>query len=259
VITILGYHEIEAPGQARLGSPFTLSHEGFESHLRLLSENGARTIRLDSLLSDVGETPQPRAPRVAITFDDGHASDHQRAFKLLERYGYSGTFFVTTSHIDSDPKWLTSAQIREMADAGMEFGSHTHTHPYLDDLASERIVDELTGSKRILEEILGHEVRVLACPGGRYDGRLAALAHSIGYRAVCTSRPGHNRQRSARSPLLLDRYIIKNDLNDAAFADVVAGRDSVAWARSAYRAKRALRRFLGNRVYHSLWNRLRVR
>ena len=71
--------------------------------------------------------PGARRPRVALTFDDGGASALDIA-GMLERRGWRGHFFVTTSRI-GEPGFVGPDAVRELAERGHDVGSHSHTHP----------------------------------------------------------------------------------------------------------------------------------
>jgi peptidoglycan/xylan/chitin deacetylase (PgdA/CDA1 family) len=92
--------------------------------------------------------------------------------------------------------FLSWAQAREMAAAGMTIGAHTHTHPILSRLSKEEQVRELAVSKRILQRELGHRVDVLAYPVGGpsdFDAVTQGTAWDCGYRAAFSYHGGINR------------------------------------------------------------------
>ncbi len=82
-----------------------------------------------------------------------------------------------------------------MRDGGMEFGSHTHTHPILSRLEPAQLEAELTESRRILERELGRPCEVISYPvgmGEAVDGDVATAARRAGYRLGCTYETGTN-------------------------------------------------------------------
>lgn len=64
---------------------------------------------------------------------------------------------------------MTSAQVRRLADAGMEVGGHTRSHPILATLSEAEARAEIEGGKRDLETILGLPIRLFAYPNGKRD------------------------------------------------------------------------------------------
>lgn len=90
---------------------------------------------------------------------------------------------------------MTWDQVRTMQDGGMEFGSHTHTHPILSRLEPAQLESELTDSRRILERELGRRCEVISYPvgmGEAVDGEVSAAAMRAGYRLGCTYETGTN-------------------------------------------------------------------
>ncbi len=74
---------------------------------------------------------------MVITFDDGFADFYTNAFPLLNRYGFSATVYLPTAYIGKSARefkgveCLTWDQVRALDRAGVEFGSHTVSHPQL--------------------------------------------------------------------------------------------------------------------------------
>lgn len=98
---------------------------------------------------------------------------------------------------------LTWHQIAEMHDAGIEFGSHTVSHPVLSRVSDPELYAELSQSRQELEGRLGQPVEILSYPvGGRdaVDDRVICAARDCGYRLGLSYLPGVNRWP------LADRY-----------------------------------------------------
>jgi peptidoglycan/xylan/chitin deacetylase (PgdA/CDA1 family) len=81
-------------------------------------------------------------------------------------------------------EFLTWAQAREMASAGVEIGSHTVSHPILTTLDAGTLRDELVESKRRVEDALGRECLSFAYPNGSpadFGPREKAALREYGY------------------------------------------------------------------------------
>lgn len=86
---------------------------------------------------------------------------------------------------------MSSAQVRELADAGMEIGAHTMSHPILRTLPAEAARNEIRDSRDALERIIGPGVRAFAYPNGRpgddYTERDREIVAELGFDyAPCT-------------------------------------------------------------------------
>jgi peptidoglycan/xylan/chitin deacetylase (PgdA/CDA1 family) len=126
---------------------------------------------------------------VQLTFDDGNASDLEVALPALLRRGLRATFFICSSRLDQ-PTFLTRAQVRELRARGMAIGSHGAAHISWRHLPADRLVEELEGSRRVLEEVCGAPMDAAACPFGAYDRTVLSGLRRAGYRRVYTSDGG---------------------------------------------------------------------
>ena len=73
-------------------------------------------------------------------------------------------------------------------------GAHTLTHPVLSQVPADQVRQELSGSREILEQILGHPVELFAYPiGGKEHASIREfqIAQECGFVAALTSRPAH--------------------------------------------------------------------
>lgn len=127
--------------------------------------------------------------RWLFTFDDGLASDYEIALPLLVDAGCKPVCFVISDRIGT-PGFVTSPQLREMAAHGILIGSHSASHPDLTTLSDTEVKNELDGSKKRIEDILGEEVACFSFPFGQVDSRSVDYAFSVGYQHVFTSRHG---------------------------------------------------------------------
>lgn len=88
---------------------------------------------------------------------------------------------------------LTWDEVLEMAQAGIEFGSHTVSHPILARLEESEMVNEVQESKRELEERLRRDVLAFAYPAGR-GSRVDDVARQVvarcGFKFAVTSNEG---------------------------------------------------------------------
>jgi peptidoglycan/xylan/chitin deacetylase (PgdA/CDA1 family) len=98
--------------------------------------------------------------------------------------------------IDAERCFLSWDEAREMQQAGMAFGSHTHTHEILSKLPLERQQEEVVVSREILQHELRRNIDTLAYPvGARHaftEDTIAALRRA-GYRAAFSHYGGFNR------------------------------------------------------------------
>jgi peptidoglycan/xylan/chitin deacetylase (PgdA/CDA1 family) len=88
---------------------------------------------------------------------------------------------------------LTWDQAREMRRAGVELGSHTVSHAFLDELSPAEARREIEESLDRLAAELGAPARLFAYPRGRVAEPLRALLRDAGVLAAVTTELGDNR------------------------------------------------------------------
>jgi peptidoglycan/xylan/chitin deacetylase (PgdA/CDA1 family) len=143
--------------------------------------------------------------RLHVTFDDAYRSV-ATVLPELERLGVFCTIFACADYAhdgrplavpelaaeaDAHPAELatmTVDQLRDLAERGIEIGSHTSTHAHLTQLSETELELELSGSRARLEDELGQRCRFLAYPYGEHDARVRAAARSAGYEAAFALR-----------------------------------------------------------------------
>jgi peptidoglycan/xylan/chitin deacetylase (PgdA/CDA1 family) len=126
---------------------------------------------------------------VAITFDDGNASDVDHALPALRERGLTATFFLVAGRLGT-PRFVDEAGVRALAAAGMEIGCHGMRHRAWRGLDATALREELVDARKILEDVAGRPVTRAACPFGAYDRRVLRTLRRAGYRNVYTSDRG---------------------------------------------------------------------
>ena len=148
---------------------------------------------------------------VVFTFDDGGVSFFTKAAPILEKYGLRGVFFISTKFIDT-PGFLTSEQVKELAERGHVIGSHSHTHPEIfTKLTVDEIREEWTKSSEILREILGDVELTLSIPNGYASKTIMDEAIKAGYTDIYTSEPT-TKVRLFRNHKVIGRYVVHDGM-----------------------------------------------
>jgi peptidoglycan/xylan/chitin deacetylase (PgdA/CDA1 family) len=101
-------------------------------------------------------------------------------------------------------KMLTWDQVRMMKAAGIDFGGHTVTHPFLSKLSREQAAWEVSECKRRIEDELQSPAQFFAYPNGREEDFAAfnkEILREAGYRAAVTTIWGMNYRSTDRMEL----------------------------------------------------------
>jgi peptidoglycan/xylan/chitin deacetylase (PgdA/CDA1 family) len=218
-VPILMYHRIDflRPGLPAITRRLTVDPRSFAAQMTWLANHGAHAITQLQLFDALMHGRALPAHPVMITFDDGYRDVLAKAAPVLSRLGMPATAYVITDRIsDGDPSFLTWADLARLQRDGVAIGSHTVTHADLASLPGRQAWGELTGSRRVLEQRLGHPVQWLAYPEGREDARVVSLARSAGYLLAVTTQAGSDQH--ADDPLRLHRYEILDGTSLASLA-----------------------------------------
>jgi peptidoglycan/xylan/chitin deacetylase (PgdA/CDA1 family) len=211
-------------------------------HLLCIQDAGCRVAALSEIWRSPATTGR-RQQSVALSFDDGRASDYDVAFPVLLEAHATADFFVNTANIGT-PGFLGWGQIRDMQRADMSFQSHGHEHVDLSRLTKRELLSQLRESKRRLEDGLGTAVEFLAAPYGLFDRRVLDAAREQGFSALCTSnawpaRPG----AQVIGRIAIYRHTRPGEIRRIVTRHPVPYLLRAARAGLIYLPKRALRRF----------------
>jgi peptidoglycan/xylan/chitin deacetylase (PgdA/CDA1 family) len=228
---VLNYHGLMTGGATFDGRQgrFEVSQNSFAEHLRHIEASGYRVFLAEELPHS-SHSPATKALSIALTFDDGRASDYEVAYPMLRNAGLGATFFINSATVDT-PGLLTWSQLKEMRRNGMSIQSHSHDHVDLARLSSDQLDYQLRRSKAEIEDRLGCEVSLLALPYGSMPQHMISTAMKLGYKAICSS--GGRLARS--SSVIIDRVCIYSNTSLRQFAAVLRG-SPVFFGKRACRA-----------------------
>ncbi len=168
-----------------------ISTDIFEQHLQYLKDSGYYSVSWEEWQSaKLSKTPLP-GKAVLLTFDGGYLDFFNYTFPLLKHFEFTATVFLVAESIGKTNSWEKAdseqvqlmgwPEIRQLRDAGIEFGSISATHQPLTGLSPTEIVREVAKSHASLERGLGKSVRCFAYPYGNVDKIVEHLVGAIGY------------------------------------------------------------------------------
>ena len=255
-IPILMYHSIS--DDAETVHPYyrtSTSPQQFALQMKYLHENGYTACSPAQAIQQLQQQAQPGAKHVVITFDDGFRDFYQHAFPALSQYGFSAMMFLPTAYIGDrtlqfkGKDCLTWAEVRELNNHGILFGSHTVTHPQLRELSVPALNEEIANSKATIEEKLGSAVDAFAYPyafpqtDSDFTKMLRDLLRGAGYQNGVSTIVGRANRNS--EPLFLERLPVNSCDDRALFSAKLAG--AYDWiCTSQYVAKMVKARLRGS-------------
>ncbi|MFG0333777.1 MAG: polysaccharide deacetylase family protein [Maioricimonas sp. JB049] len=200
---ILTYHSIDDTG-----APISRTLEEFRREMTYLHDHGFRTWTLGQFVDRLGSDNWNAERRFVITFDDGFENVWSRAFPILRELDFTATIFLVTDFVDRESGWSVNEKVasygldrapllawshaRQMQEAGFEFGSHTTNHPRLTELSVTELQDNLSRSRKTIEDNLGTACRTFCYPFGVYNPTVRDAVRQAGYEAATTLRFGRN-------------------------------------------------------------------
>lgn len=190
VPVVLMYHSV-SPYTA---DPYrvTVRPERLDQQMRWLARRGLTGVAVRQLL--MMRQSGPGRGLVGLTFDDGYADFAEYALPILQRYGFTATVFPVAWRLGQDNAWdadgprkplLTPGQLRQVAAAGIEIGSHGLRHVSLPAATDTELAEEVCLSRQVLRGISGQEVAGFCYPWGHVDGRVADQVRAAGYSYGC--------------------------------------------------------------------------
>lgn len=164
------------------GPELNLTHLGLGNHT--ISSWQARREAVDKLLSALKYLPVS-----------------ERMHQVTELVSVAGD-------CNDKPLMMTSAQVRELHNSGMEIGGHTVNHPILFGMPPMQARDEILQGREILEEMVAAPVRLFAYPNGKpgcdYSREHVEMLRRAGFAAAVTTSWGS--AVAATDPLQLPRF-----------------------------------------------------
>lgn len=170
---------------------------------------------------ETGEERHASGRNVAIALTKLKNSERLELLKLIPR--------LLEVEVPSAPPAalvpLSWNEVRTLAQGGVEFGCHTRTHPILSSITDQgELEEEITGSKKRLEQELGETVSHFCYPNGQlsdFNEQTLALLGQQGFRTAVTTEPGINV--GGTEPFLIRRLSVDPALPGDYFERLMSG------------------------------------
>lgn len=120
---------------------------------------------------------QTEENKVAFTMNCAwNADDIDSILETLKNNDVHITFFIVGDWADKYPE-----AVKKIHEAGHEIGSHSNTHPHVNNLSSEKNLEEIQLSVNKLERITGNKTTLYRAPYGEYNDTVIKTAQENGY------------------------------------------------------------------------------
>lgn len=230
-IRVLTYHKIQKVAR----DPFSLDPQEFYLQMKWLAERNLAVSLEDLMDFYLNGRAQPPGS-VLISIDDSHRTIIEEALPVLAEFKLKAVVFPIIDQIGSKNR-LSWDDLKQLVQAGIDIGSHTLSHRSLGNMPLAEVKEELSQSRRILEDKLGRPVTSMAYPfGTRSDFRdeFADLLAECGYGCAFTTQ--HGAVTGEESPYFLPRIKVEGGDPGWMFASLCRGGmdswrlvDSLLW------------------------------
>jgi peptidoglycan/xylan/chitin deacetylase (PgdA/CDA1 family) len=140
---------------------------------------------------------------ITITFDDGFVSNLVEAVPVMKKVGVQAINYLVADRLGQTSDWeareggeadplMDESQVREWLAAGHQIGAHTCTHPRLSQLSEAQAKEEISASRKKLEDRFGVLIEHFAYPYGDYNPATIELVREAGFKTAVTMHRGIN-------------------------------------------------------------------
>ncbi len=192
-VPILMYHYVSVPlpGSDKYRLDLSVSPANFAAQMASLKDNGYQTISPDDLYAALTQGQKLPDHPILLTFDDGYEDAYTNAYPILQKYGFTGTFFIVTGFIDEGRKgYLTWDQVKEMSNEGMSIQSHSRDHEDMRNRDHDWLVYQIIGPQKTIEAHTGVLPRFFCYPSGEFDDMTMQELRAAGVVAAFTEIDG---------------------------------------------------------------------
>ena len=126
---------------------------------------------------------------LTLSYDDGVEQD-VRLIEILNQYGLKATFNLNSGCYSEDGESFPEGEVHRTLswkraealykNSGHEIAVHSKTHPFLEQLPSNMVLQELLYDRNALEQQFHTIVRGMAYPFGTYNDEVIACAQKAG-------------------------------------------------------------------------------
>ena len=123
------------------------------------------------------EVDKTEENKVAFTMNCAwNADDIDSILETLKNNEVHITFFMVGEWVDKYPE-----AVKKIYEAGHEIGSHSNTHPHVNNLTAEKNLEEIKLSVDKIEKITGYKTNLYRAPYGEYNNTVIKTAQQNGF------------------------------------------------------------------------------
>ena len=120
---------------------------------------------------------QTEEKKIAFTMNCAwNADDIDSILETLRANNVKITFFIVGEWADKYPE-----EVKKISEAGHEIGTHSNTHPHVNNLSAEKNLEEIKISVNKLEKLTNQKITLYRTPYGEYNDIVIETWRNNGY------------------------------------------------------------------------------
>ena len=170
------YHDIHSNKKY---TKMSTSADLLKEHIKIIRESGYEI---------VSEITKPNG-QIEISFDDGFLGLFDN-IHIINEFKIPIKLFIVISYLGKQ-NYINKEQLLALQNnTFMTIASHTESHKILHSIPENEIIDELTNSKKVLEDFINYKINSICFPEGKFSKKVVEIAESVGYTRQYCSIPG---------------------------------------------------------------------
>jgi peptidoglycan/xylan/chitin deacetylase (PgdA/CDA1 family) len=232
-VPVLMYHVINPPPA---GAPFPglyVPADEFAAQMHALKAAGWHAVTMDQLEAywKRGVPLGPGKP-VVLTFDNGYASQYEKALPILKGLGWVGNENIQLTGLPPSEGGLTENQVRGLIAAGWELDTQGISHADLITLDASELKYQVATARHMLQKRYDVPVNWFCYPSGHYDAAVIAAVKAAGFVGSTTVIPGW--ATPGEDPYRLPRLRVLGGTSPSSLLDQIASAESSSAPPGSY-------------------------
>lgn len=168
-----------------------------EKQFEYFKSNNYKVVPLKDILTKLQNKETIPSKWVALTIDDAYKSFYTDGLELFKKYNYPFSLYVYVKATDKKyGDFMTWDMLKEASKYG-EIGLHSYSHPRLQKLNDQEIINDTKKAYEIFEKNMGFKPTVYAYPYGEYTPRVKkTLKENFDFDAILNQNTGSIKQNT---------------------------------------------------------------
>ena len=130
--------------------------------------------------SDIHRKHSNNYMKIALTFDDGpHPKYTPQILEILKRYDIKATFFTVGINA-----FYYQQTLKMIIDSGHEIGNHTYTHPRVNCIRKENLMQEIEKCEDTIYSLTDYRTKLFRPPEGMIDSASLNILRDLDYSVI---------------------------------------------------------------------------